>query len=87
MLNEELTDNEIIERDLIPFLVKDDVGIKFKLNLKNKRPELLKPALKLMRCQNLEAVDLTCMQLTDDQMKMIASFIGTNPALKKLILT
>lgn len=88
VLNEELAVNAVIERQLIPHLKPDDVSKqRLILNLKNLNPELLPPALKLIRCQNLQSVDLTQMNLTDDQMKMIAAFVGTNPALKKLILT
>jgi hypothetical protein len=50
IINEELNDNEIIEKEIITCLVKAEITNSLFLSLKNKRSELLKPAIKMIRC-------------------------------------
>lgn len=68
-------------------MVKEEINQTFHLNMKHKRPELLRPALKLVKCQNIEMVDLTGMTLTDEQMRMLSSFLEDNPPMRRLIIS
>ena len=60
----ELKDNKIIEAEIITSLKKE--LLQFRLDLKGKPSYLVRPAIKLLRCEAIEKVNFEQMTLTDE---------------------
>lgn len=54
--------------------------------MKDKKNDLLKPAMKLIRFKNIQLIDLTNMKLNDESIKIVSQYLGTNPGVRSLSL-
>lgn len=54
--------------------------------MKDKKHDLLKPAMKLIRFKNIQLIDLTNMKLNDELIKIVSQYLSTNPGVRSLSL-
>lgn len=54
--------------------------------MQDKKSDLLKPAMKLIRFKNIQLIDFTNMRLNDESIKIVSQYLGTNPGVRSLSL-
>lgn len=102
IIQPELEQNIMIEKEIMPLyeptcrssakdsfhlgLVETDPANHSKLNLKDQQPRLLKAAFKLIRNYDIRMVDFTNSGIHDDSLRMLSSYLRSNPNLRSIVL-
>jgi len=101
IIQSELDTNIVIEKEVLPLysarvrpgkngfdlsLVEDNPENHSLLNLREQSPRLIKAAFKLIRNYDIRSVDFTDAGIHDDALRMLSSYLRSDPNLRSIIL-